>query len=67
MSAVQLLEKLGASAELQKDKKLSSAILDELNNENEQMWCLLFPAEDDKPEEGEKEEEQETDSNISLH
>lgn len=47
MSAVQLLEQLGANANLQGDKQLANTILDQIGEQNEKMWCFLVPAEDD--------------------
>ena len=50
MSAVQLLEQLGANADLQANKQIASAILDQIGEQNEKMWCFLVPAEDDSDE-----------------
>jgi len=66
MSAVQLLEQLGANANLQDDKQLANTVLDQINEHTETLWCILFPAEDDESED-DGQEEQEGNSTISLH
>lgn len=61
MSAIKLLEQLGANASLQNVEAAKSMMagssLNEIEHTQEKMWCLLVPAEDDEKEDEEKEQE----------
>jgi hypothetical protein len=66
MSAVQLLEQLGANANLIADKRLANAISNQVGEQKEKMWCFMVPAEEDEEESGEEEEKTEDDNKITL-
>ncbi|BCO18480.1 hypothetical protein KUL152_00140 [Tenacibaculum sp. KUL152] len=69
MSAVQLLEQLGANADLQANKQIASAILDQIGEQNEKMWCFMVPAEEDGEDNKDKDkdgEETEDKKEIKL-
>lgn len=61
MSAVQLLEQLGANADHSVDKELIGALGEHVNQNGEVMWCLMFPAEDDENSD-KKDEDKDSDS-----
>lgn len=65
MSAIKLLEQLGANASLQNAEAakamMAGSSLNETNNTNDKMWCLLVPAEDDEKQEDDNDKE--TDNN----
>ena len=74
MSAIQLLEQLGASATLQRQdtaeaQSVKQAALDALDTYEKpvKQWCILFPADDESPSDDKKDKDQEDDQSISLH
>ncbi|GEA08742.1 hypothetical protein KUL42_35030 [Alteromonas sp. KUL42] len=66
MSAVQLLEQLGANASLQEDKQLANSILDQIGEQNEKMWCFMVPAEEDDEDNTEEEDKTEGEDKVTL-
>jgi hypothetical protein len=73
MSAVELLEKLGTSAELQREdseqgqrlRQLAEAAVEQIQTPIDQ-WCGIVPAEDEDDTQKDKEEE-ELDTSLSYH
>lgn len=74
MSALQLLEQLGASAPLQrvgnneaeKHRKRVSSALDD-HGQIIHKWCLLLPAEDDNGDQAPDETPSDNENEIRLH
>ena len=67
MSAIQLLEQLGANASLQTEEaKRALLALIEKNEihgqKNEKMWCMMFP-EDEQGEDDDKDKDKDKDEN----
>lgn len=59
MSAIQLLEKIGSTANL-KNKKVTQLVADEVEklvDASPKIVCLLVPADDDSDDDGKGEEE----------
>lgn len=63
MSAIQLLEQLGANASLQSQKRELAATISENFEPNAKLWCLMFPEKDEEEQNDDGEEK----SQINVH
>ena len=74
MSAIQLLEQLGANASLQTEeaKRALLALIEnnKIHDQNEKMWCMMFPEDEQGEDDDKDKDENEKNGNkpdISAH